>query len=89
MKQEDYDDAKAFTPDVYAPYYITAAWSDVNVTRVPLRYVIGNESVTYANGVRYLNARLESGSDYSFFVRIDLGSDTVSWYYSFSCIYQF
>ncbi|CAI8028275.1 Receptor-type tyrosine-protein phosphatase delta [Geodia barretti] len=36
----------------------------------------GNESVTYANGVRYMNARLESGSDYSFFVRIDLRSDT-------------
>ena len=76
MKQVDYDDAKVYTPDVYN---ITAAWSNANITRVPLRYVIGNECVTYANGVRYMNARLESGSDYSFFVRIDLRSDTVSW----------
>ena len=76
MKQEDYDDAKAFTPE--SLYYITAAWASENVTRVPLSYIIGNESVTYANGVTYLNARLKSGSTYTFFIQIDLKSDTVS-----------
>ena len=77
-KQHDYDNASAYDPTTFTQYYITAAWANENVTRVPQRYVIGNESVTYANGVRYLNARLESGSEYSFFVRIDLKSDTVS-----------
>ena len=76
--QEDYDDAKPYTPDSSAPYYITAAWANENVTRVPVTYIVGNESVTYANGAMYLNAKLKSGSEYTFFVQIDLKSDTVS-----------
>ena len=75
MRQTDYDDAKAFTPE--ATYYITAAWARENVTRVPINFVVGNESVTYADGVKYLNARLSSGSSYSFFAIIDLQSDIV------------
>ena len=73
QNQADYDDAKAYVPG--ATYYITAAWSGANITRVPATYVIGNESVTYANGVKYLNAKLSSGSQYTFFVWIDLNSD--------------
>lgn len=69
----DYDDAKAYVSG--APYYITAAWSGVNITRVPAIYIIGNESVTYANGTKYLNAKLSAGSQYTFFVWIDLDSD--------------
>ena len=73
MRQSDYDDAKPYTPD--ATYYITAAWSKENVTRVPERYIVGNESVTFADGDTYLNAKLKSGSDYTFFAWIDLKSD--------------
>ena len=91
-RQEEYDDAKAFTPDAYAPYYITAAWANENVTRVPFTYVVGNGSVSYANGVRYLNAGLRTGSDYTFFVWIDLMSDTVScvvFVFMSRCIHHF
>ena len=56
-------------------YYITAAWSGGNVTRVPLNYIIGNESVTYADGMKYVNAKLSAGSTYTIFVWIDLKSD--------------
>ena len=73
MNQANYDDATAYMPG--AAYYITAAWSGENVTRVPASYILGNESVSYANGVAYLNAKLSSGSDYTFFVWIDLKSD--------------
>ena len=72
-KQSDYDDAKPYTSG--APYYVTAAWSRENLTRVPENFIIGDETVTYADGEMYLNARLSSGSDYTFFVRIDLKSD--------------
>ena len=68
MKQTDYDDAKPYTPN--APYYITAAWSKENVTRVPFNYIVGNESVTYADGITYLNAKLKSGTAYTFFAWI-------------------
>ena len=78
MKQEDYNNAKAFEPESEATYYITAAWAKENVTKVPLTYTVGNESVTYANEVTYLNAKLKSGTPYTLFVRIDLRSDTVS-----------
>lgn len=73
QNQADYDDAKAYVPG--ATYYITAAWSGPNITRVPIAYVIGNESITYANGIKYLNAKLSSGSEYTFLVWIDLNSD--------------
>ena len=69
----DYDDATAYRLD--DTYYITAAWSGENVTRVPLTYIIGNESVTYADGVKYLNAKLRAGTAYTIFVWIDLKSD--------------
>ena len=73
IQQTDYDDATAYMLD--DPYYITAAWSGENVTRVPLNYIIGNESVTYANGVKYVNAKLSAGSSYTIFIWIDLRSD--------------
>ena len=69
----DYDDATAYMRN--DPYYITAAWAGENVTRVPLDYIVGSESVTYANGVKYVNAKLSAGSTYTIFIWIDLRSD--------------
>ena len=79
-EQSDYDGAMAYVPG--APYYITAAWAGVNLTLVPMTYIIGNELISYADGVKYLNAKLDAGSDYTLFVRIDLQSDIVRirWY---------
>ena len=57
-------------------YYITAAWAGENISRVPNSYTVGNGSTTVANTVVYRNAELNPATDYSFFVRIDIQSDT-------------
>ena len=69
-RETDYDDAEAYTPG--AQYYITAVWSRENLTHVPMTYTVGDESVSYANGISYLNAKLKSNTDYSFSVWIEL-----------------
>ena len=81
--QSDYDMAQAYTGN--AKYYITAAWSGENLTVVPEKYKVGDESVSYANGLRYRNAELDSGSEYTFLVWIDLDSDIVRFTYTVLC----
>ena len=73
--QSVYDDAGPYQSG--AEYYITAAWAGANVTRVPDSFIIGNGSVSYADGRTYVNAKLSSNSRYTVFVRIDLDSDVV------------
>ena len=70
-----YDEAGPFDSDV--SYYITAAWSGENITKVPEMFTIGNESVTYADGSTFVNVRLREDTSYTIFVWIDLESDLV------------
>ena len=74
--QAMYNDAGPYTQD--ASYYITAAWAGENISRprVPESYTVGDGSTTVANTVVYRNAELNPATDYSFFVRIDIQSDT-------------
>ncbi len=71
----EFNDARAYDPDdLEQTYYITAAWDDPD--RVPVSYIVGNESITEAGGVQYLNARLSASTEYAIFVRVEIASDT-------------
>ena len=72
--QAMYNDAGPYRRD--APYYVTAAWAGENISRVPDSYTVGDGSTTVADRVVYTNAELNPATDYSFFVRIDIQSDT-------------
>ena len=72
--QAVYNDAGPYRRD--ASYYITAAWARENISSVPYSYTVGDGSTTVANTVVYRNSELNPATDYSFFVRIDIQSDT-------------
>lgn len=42
---------------------------------VPLKFLVGNETTTIVDGVRYFNARLRDDREYAIVIRIDTVSD--------------
>lgn len=72
--QSEYDDAEPF-PGRDGLYYITAAWAGRNISQVPASFTVGDGSITFANGITYTNNGLQSGTQYSIFIRIDIESD--------------
>ena len=75
-----YADAGPYDDETKPQYYITAAWSSLE--DVPSSFAIGDEIITAVGGVVYENVPLNCGTDYAFFVRIDIqpdeGQDDVS-----------
>ena len=68
--QAVYDNAGPYTNDAF--YYITAAWSRENISRVPESYTVGDGSRTLANMMVYTNTNLKSNTRYGIFIRIDI-----------------
>ena len=77
LQPSNYLDAKQFGVVPAASYNITAAWSenDIQAGGVPEMYVVGDNSTTFANGIQYINARLNSNTTYGTFVRYGLAPD--------------
>ena len=60
-----------------ASYYIAAAWDEnaIRAGQVPSVFIVGDQSLTTANGKDYVNAPLDSNTRYGVFVRYDINSD--------------
>ena len=72
-----YLDAQPFDVESNVDYYITAAWSenDIQAGVVPEMFVVGDGSMTLANGTEYTNGRLNSDTPYVTFVRYEIAPD--------------
>lgn len=77
LQPSNYLDAKRFGMVPAASYNITAAWSehDIQTGGVPMMYVVGDNSSTFANGLQYVNTKLNSNTTYGTFVRYELAPD--------------
>ena len=70
----DLPNLRPFDPnDFTQTYYIAAAWDKPG--EIPNSIMIGDGTITIVNGVNYTNVQLEPGTEYAFFVMVEIISD--------------
>ena len=75
--QTSYTSTRPYNPIQPETNYITAAWNenDVRAGQVPNSFNVGDGMMKIVGSMTYINANLDSNTDYAVFVRFDIAAD--------------